>query len=918
MPTVIRDNERSYAIDLISQINSLAQRYTLQIKCAGGERTISTSRNSRMFPDVMLYGDETRTQILQGWELKLPDTLITDEVFIKDAQRKAVSLGLNSCFIWNFSAGVLYIKDRVGAFQIAKQWNITSHIRSRADVETYRADWEKAIQKIILELNQYFIDGEITSASLGEIISDSVIAMIIERNKSLVAAELKSQSIVNTVMGAGIDVWWSEVGIEFAADEQDKYNAYAKIVILNWTNRIVFAHLIKRLHNAASRVENITLDISATDANVIFASISAECDFFNIFSSLDYNQFVPQDTWSDLMELNQFLIENGIDEIEQTTLQTILENSVSTTKRELAGQFTTPTILADLLGKLTVLDWSKPCLDPCCGTGSIPQAILNQKKTRLDITAAVQSTWASDKFAYPLQVANISLTSPETINEPIRIFKHNVFNMVCGENIEIVNPVDGSLMDITIPKYGTIASNLPFIPFESISGDDLRFANQVISEVAENTGHILSGRSDIYCSIIFSLHKLLDSNGRVGVITSNSWLGTVWGNIFFKAVQHYFAVNQVHISGNGRWFQNAQVVTVILVLTKKNAIEPPQGTEQLSFFRWNRTLSEIEDDVLLSDSIVRSALLNRELDAETLSLSSYSNEQIEILLSLNISLNALFHGVIWLQDIKDSLVPINKVFQVIRGERRGWDDMFYPAPNHGIEPDYIKQVLKNARGVKTLIVTADSDAFCCSETTDELQQRNHTGALNWIRRFEGGVNGTGKPLPQVLAKANMHWYEMKDSSTADICTTMNPDQRLFYSRFEEPTFINQRLIGLRKNPEFQDAELNHALLNSIVGMFFIEAAGFGRGLGALDISKKSVEQTFMLDPRLVSVDDRAIILEKFAVVCSRDVMNTLQELQQRDRIEFDKSVLQAFGIINYYDNIKDSLISMQKSRLSVR
>lgn len=411
MPTVIRDNERSYAIDLISHINTLAQQYTLQIKKAGGERTISTGRNNRMFPDVVLYGDIARTKILQGWELKLPDTLITDEVFIKDAQRKAISLGLNSCFIWNFTAGVLYIKDRAGVFQIAKQWNATSHIRSRPDVATYRTDWEQAIKEIILELNQYFVSGEITSASLGEVISDSVIATTIRRNKSLVADELRTRCTSNAVMGATIDVWWSEVSADFAADEPDRYSAYAKIIVLNWTNRIVFAHLIKRHHNAASRVENIIFDMSPEDANTIFAGISAECDFFNIFSSVDFNQYLPQDTWSDLNELNQFLIENGIDEIEQTTLQTILENSVSTAKRELAGQFTTPTKLAELLGKITILDWNKPCLDPCCGTGSIPQAILNHKKTIFDITAAVQSTWASDKYAYPLHVETVVLMS---------------------------------------------------------------------------------------------------------------------------------------------------------------------------------------------------------------------------------------------------------------------------------------------------------------------------------------------------------------------------------------------------------------------------------------------------------------------------------------------------------------------------
>ena len=52
-----------------------------------------------MFPDVILYGDRSQTVFLQGWELKMPDTLITDSEFINDAQRKARNLGLNSTVI---------------------------------------------------------------------------------------------------------------------------------------------------------------------------------------------------------------------------------------------------------------------------------------------------------------------------------------------------------------------------------------------------------------------------------------------------------------------------------------------------------------------------------------------------------------------------------------------------------------------------------------------------------------------------------------------------------------------------------------------------------------------------------------------------------------------------------------------------
>ena len=73
-----------------------------------------------MFPDVILYGDIEQTVILQGWELKMPDVAIEDEMFIKDAQRKARALNLNSCLIWNFTYAVLYIKDENDKFKYCK------------------------------------------------------------------------------------------------------------------------------------------------------------------------------------------------------------------------------------------------------------------------------------------------------------------------------------------------------------------------------------------------------------------------------------------------------------------------------------------------------------------------------------------------------------------------------------------------------------------------------------------------------------------------------------------------------------------------------------------------------------------------------------------------------------------------------
>ncbi len=116
MTTVVRRNERSWAIDLITKINLIAENNDLVIKKAGGESTISTGRGNTMFPDVVLYGNQEQSIILQGWELKMPDVPIEDETFIRDAQRKAVALNLNSCLIWNFTYAVLYVRGDGNSF----------------------------------------------------------------------------------------------------------------------------------------------------------------------------------------------------------------------------------------------------------------------------------------------------------------------------------------------------------------------------------------------------------------------------------------------------------------------------------------------------------------------------------------------------------------------------------------------------------------------------------------------------------------------------------------------------------------------------------------------------------------------------------------------------------------------------------
>ena len=152
---IVRKNERSWAIEIISQINRIASENDLVIKRAGGESTISYNKSGRMFPDVILYEDKELSRILQGWELKMPDVSITDETFVKDAQRKAKALGLTSCLIWNFTYAQLFIfNEASGDFELKKQWE-NLNIKTRSDVALYKDNWEKTLYDVIIFVNEF-------------------------------------------------------------------------------------------------------------------------------------------------------------------------------------------------------------------------------------------------------------------------------------------------------------------------------------------------------------------------------------------------------------------------------------------------------------------------------------------------------------------------------------------------------------------------------------------------------------------------------------------------------------------------------------------------------------------------------------------------------------------------------------------
>lgn len=910
-------NEPAWAIDLASEVNTYAARKNRPIKKATGELTITGAGS--LFPDLLLLGDARRGRILQGWELKFPDTPITDTELLENAEQKARALGLNSFLVWNVTSAVLYVRDaETDTFEPRNTWSELSHIDSRAKArEMEPDDWVPVLERILDSLNSLFETGTIEARTLVQAFSDDGVTQLLLRNTTSLAEYLGTQAAGDAEFDAAVHVWWSNARSSFAPYDEP-WTPLARMVLVAWINRLLFAHVLKGFSTVARAVDELSSRSMPDDALQIFEDLTSTSDFMSIFKGIGKLDRIDPGSWEQLLQLNGFLRELRLNEVDQGLLQQALEQSVASSRRKAAGQYSTPRALADFLVRLVLQDkrdWY--LLDGFCGTGTIPRSAFDLRRDYgIDAESALGKTWASDKFSYPLQMATMALADPQAMGNVIRVFQSDIIDLAVGQQVEFVDPDTGRLLTENLPRFDCVASNLPFVRQEDLDEANPELRSTFQERYAPRlNGQGLSGRSDLYAYLPFFIWDLVRPDGLVGLILSNAWLGTEAGSDFRSAVRQFFKIESIVVSAKGRWFINSDVVTCILLLRRREEPVDSPTDEEIKFCSLR-----VDVEGLASQDVGRvasSKVILGESDSQHVETQTYTTSQIHRFEQSGLAWSALFANLQWLEELRDHLIPASNLCETNRGERRGWNPLFYPEEGHGIEDEYIEPVLKSMRSVTGLVAEPDAIAFCCSRSIDELEARGHTGALAWIARFGNETNNKGRPLPEVLERSGHHWYEMKPDTMADLVCTMNPGRRLFVAKMKERGFVDQRLIRFTAKPDV-DVPLTHALMNSTVGMFYIEALGFGRGLGALDLNATKLRDGLhVIDPGLISPDDRERILAAFSPLLDRPVEPAADEIAREDRQALDETVLDAVGFSHAASDVRRALLTLFEIRIAV-
>ncbi|WP_269220962.1 N-6 DNA methylase [Brevundimonas vesicularis] len=901
-------NERSWAIDLIGYLKGIAHNENRAVRDVSGEQTI-TDLSGSLFPDVLLFGDRDTARILQGWELKLPDTDIADQEFFDNAELKARMLGLDSFVLWNVRYARLYALDRdADEFVLHTEWTDLRDITTRSAVRAARVRWEALGAEILQTMNALFADGSLEGRQFVDAYRSGGPSNLILANEGLVAEALEAATKKDGTFRAEVTLWWDRHQNEY--DGSNRFAALARANLMNWTGKFLFAHVLRERDDRAGPVATISTEMSPSDALGVFQGISNQCNFWTVFCDALGLSVLPSQSWEQLCQFNRLLSDLRLGSVDQTQISTILEAAASVGDRKLRGQYTTPAPLAKLVVRLGINDLADRVLDPCCGSGTIIRAALDAKLAGgLSGAEAASQICASDIDRQAVQLATFSLSTPTLARQPLRVFALDAFTLQPALRIEFRDPNDGSLIKETVGTFACIASNLPFVAQDGrrAYGD----ATASVNALLEQDGEGLPGRSDVSAYLPFVFYDLLKERGRVVIIIPNAWLGTAWGQAFYDRLVAFYHLRAVITSGSGRWFSNSDVVTNVLVLEKRAA-----NDESLSDTKF--VILKQPVDLLADDAHVDSVAAQIEIGSaqeDVMTIRSVSHGQLIKARPYGLAGSAQFVDVDWLLDCP--LVPVRSLFTIRRGERRGWDKLFYPAKGHGIEADYIASVLKSSTKIETYEAKADGEAFCCGASESQLKKLGHTGAIDWIKRFKTVRNGTGDPLPDVLAKAGHHWYEMRADRVAELVIPLAYGKRLYVGRVNPAAFVNQRLMGLNAHAGV-NIDLAHALLNCTVGLLMIEGIGFGRGLGALDLNKDRIEASLhMLDPDELNKNQRNEIISAFKAMKKRKVLEVSDELEQADRQSLDDLIIEHFALPANREQIYDALRALVEVRHAV-
>jgi hypothetical protein len=234
--------------------------------------------------------------------------------------------------------------------------------------------------------------------------------------------------------------------------------------------------------------------------------------------------------------------------------------------------------------------------------------------------------------------------------------------------------------------------------------------------------------------------------------------------------------------------------------------------------------------------------------------------------------------------------------------KTGLNRFFYPDARtvaaFGIEPRYLRPVLKSPREVERVILHPEwlrSVAFVCGDDPDALLP-GAAGYIAWGSRQRTAAGIKWPEVPSV--RGRRHWFLLPLPGCADVLSPRFFDRRLFFVLPQDAVIEDQTFYGLILAPEYQERrELIAALLTCSLTCLSLELHGrTGLGDGVRQYALCDMAALPVPDPGVVPESLAAPLVEAFRGVAGRRILPIEEEMHQADRVALDAVAAEALGV----------------------
>lgn len=981
----IKSNEREFMSQVTSWLNEFLKAGSYPFEVASSDPSVKVETKKTKFPDIQIWLNRKASQGFCGWELKTPATPVDDHELLSNAAEKARAMHADYFVTWNMRDAVIWRTplwtEEVSRIHRLKTYSPISQVSSPDDLwVVFKQELLKAKAKEILnDLATLQREGhlhliEVDSVFFVHKLSEAVKTLWPHIHKSLISEIGKSHKFKE-----GLFDWAVKQGISTYEAGEPFFEVVSRQLVYRLLGKILFYLTLRRF-----RTDVPKLDLHGVNPSKISEKLN---EYFEIARQIDY-QAVFEEDFPDKVPFPSTGIEpliNLLDDLNrynfshmpQDVVGNVFEKLIPPEERHALGQYFTNENLVDLITAFCVRSKSDKVLDPTCGTGTFLIRAYDRLRNsgEKDHNKLLSQIWGIDVAHFPAELATINLYKQnieDYANFP-RVISKDFFEVKPDDTFKFPPPKPSGgadfLIDEKIPLFDGIVGNFPYIRQELIEKRIKGYKNTLIKvltqgwrqdypELFEDGELKLSGQADIYAYLFFHTAKHLKDAGRMGIVTSNSWLDVAYGYEMQKFFLKNFKIVAIIESRCEPWFEDAAVNTVVTVLERCKD-QAQRDDNNVKFVKIKKRLKElIPWDIKLPmqrwlglDKLIHTT---EKAGAEHYKLKgtkfintlkgheTYEDDNFRIRVlrqgELLEQVEEARKTVKWGQYLRapeiyfeildkcmGKLVLLSSVAEIRRGYTTGINEFFYldeeKIKHWGIEDEFLVPVIKSPKEATNIILKTEHvkcKVFLCHEPPKELKKKKCFGALKYIEWGESQKTKEGIQWADVpTVSGRKLWYDLGERQPGKILLQMITNDRFFASYNADNIQVDHNLFEVFPRQEVYSYGLS-IYLNSTVCFLFrelISRVNLGEGATKTEgIDWKEI---------LVPSEDIIKVLTKqkkfIEALQKRNIKPIFEEVKMKDRQALDSAVLEALGLDpkKYLKPLYDGLTEMVRERIDL-